>query len=612
MPDAVSSRPPLTRPGAPGPSLRRGAAGSAARVAALGFGLLALLRCASAPPPPPARTVLVSFDGLGGVRLNDLLASGALDAGGFSAVAARGLLAGRAVDVTPSLTPSAHISAITGALPSRTGIVANQFREPGSPFGTHTSGFAAPIESETLWEAARRQGRRVAVLLYPGADGTTAGRRGDLGLVWPDKPERDSAFVQVGSDAWTDAVRPAGRSFSPAREAHVTVAAPGGSVRLRLTATDTTDDGTANYDLVAFAREGDAGPAALGAVPVHGWFALAVPGRGGSLTAWCRLEELDPGLARAEVYVGAFYALPAYPEDYRRRLEDAIGGWPGPPDYALVRPPRAADWDAHEEQATRMAEYLTRAIVFTIRNERFDLLVGYQPLVDEVEHAFEPGPSGGSMDAIVRAFRTADRCVAAILGVLAPRDSFLFFSDHGMVPLVRGVNLAKYLADRGWTPVGRNGPAGGARRVEVCATSGIAHVYLDPALAGEERAAAASALLADLRGLAALEDGLVDDVLPRADLARIGLDNPRSGDVVVLLTPGNEFRSGDAGILGPPGNHGGHGYRAAYPVLDASLGALGPGIAPARPPTVSLLEVAARGARALGIEPPRGAAPAGR
>src|SRR5512140_3152404 len=111
------------------------------------------------------RVVALSFDGLGGVRLNELLASGALDAGGFSAFAARGVLAGRAVDVTPSLTPAAHIAAITGAPPGRTGIVANQFREPGTPFGTHTTGFVAPIGSETLWEAARRQGRRVAVLL---------------------------------------------------------------------------------------------------------------------------------------------------------------------------------------------------------------------------------------------------------------------------------------------------------------------------------------------------------------------------------------------------------------------------------------------------------------
>lgn len=583
-----------------------------ARVAALALGLAALARCASTRPAPSGRTVVVSFDGLGGVRLNELLAAGTLDAGGFAAFASRGLLAGRASVVTPSLTPVVHVSAITGAPPSRTGIVANQFREPGSPFGTQTTGFAAPVGAETLWEAARRQGRRVGVLLHPGTSDAGESRRGDFGLFWPDRPARDSAFVTIAAGSWADAPPAAGASFSPARETRLSVATPAGAVRLRLTAADTTDDGAANYDRLAIAREDGAAAGSLGTVAVRGWFALAVPGDGGSLTAWCRLQELDPGLVRAEIYVGAFYPVPGYPEDYRRRLEAAIGGWPGPPDYALLRPPRRPDFDTHEEQAARLSEYLTKALLFTIANERFDLLVGYQPLVDEIEHAFEPGPNGGSKDAVVRAFRTADRSAAAILAALTPRDSFLFYSDHGIVPLVRGVNLEKFLVEKGWTPVGPNGPKEGARRVQICATSGIAHVYLDPALAGAERADAAAALLADLRGLAELADGLVDDVVPREGLAGLDLDHPRSGDVVVLLTPGNAFWYGGAKVLGSPGNRGGHGYRAALPVLDAAFGAIGPGIAPARPDILSVLEVAGRAARALGIEPPRDAAPAGR
>jgi len=581
-----------------------------ARSAILGLALVVLARCETTRPAPSGRVVAVSFDGLGGVRLNEFLAAGTLDAGGFAAFAARGVLAGRAVDVTPSLTPVAHIAAITGAPPAKTGIVANQFREPGSPFGTQTSGFTASIGSETLWEAARRQGRRVGVITYPGADGTSEARKGDFGLVWPEKPARESAFVSVPGDAWTDAAG-APKSFSPPRAARVAVQTPGGAATLRLVATDTTDDATANYDLVSVSREDGASSARLGAVAAHGWFSLAVAGAGGSFTAWCRLDELDPSLARAELYVGAFNAVPGYPEDYRRRLEEAVGGWPGAPDYALVRPPRG-DYAAHEEQAARLAEYLTKAILFTIKSERFDLLVGYQPLVDEIEHAFEPGPYGGSKDAVVRAFRTADRTAAAILAALTPRDSFLFFSDHGIVSLETGVNIEKYLVDKGWTPVGPKGPKDGERRVQICATSGIAHVYLDPALAPAARKAAAAALLSDLEGLAALKDGLVDDVVPHADLARLGLDHPRSGDVVVLLAPGTDFWRGGAQVLGKPGNRGGHGYRATFPVLDASFGAIGPGIAPARPETISLLEVAARAARALGIDPPRDAAPAGR
>jgi predicted AlkP superfamily pyrophosphatase or phosphodiesterase len=579
-------------------------------VAALVLGVFALLRCASAPPRPAERTVVISFDGLGGMRLNELLAQGKLTAGGFSAIAERGLLAGRAVDVTPSLTPAAHIAAITGAPPERNGIVGNHFREPGSPFGADTTGFLAPIETETLWEAARRQGRRVGVLLYPGADGMDARRRGDFGLTWPDRPAKASAFVTLDSGRWTFAGETDAASFSPIRKATVDVAAPGGrTVRLDILARDTTDDGVVDYDTLIVAREGET----AAKVKRLGWFPVQAPGEDGPFTAWCRVITLEPTLARVVVYVGGFFAVPAYPPDFRARFEAALGGWPGPPDPAVLRAGLPEEGDAAgEEQAQRLAEYLTRAIVFAIQSERWDLLVAYQPLVDEIEHHFEPGPRGGSAEAVARAFQTADRCVAAMLGALAARDSLLILSDHGMVPLEKSVDLERYLEEKGWT-IARKAPApGGPHAAQVCASSGIAHVYVDPALSRAARAEASAALLADLAGLTAMPGELVDAIVPHGRLAPLGLDNPRSGDVVVLLRPGIEFVRSRPSVLSVPTNRGGHGYRNATPVLDAAFAAIGPGITPSRPATVSLLEVASRAARALGIDPPRGAVPAGR
>ena len=577
---------------------------------------LATPRCASSPDRTPRaaeRVAVISFDGLGGVRLNRLLADGKLDAGGFAAFAERGLFAGRAIDVTPSLTPAAHISAITGAPPSATGIVSNSFRTPGSPFGRATTGFTAEIETETLWEAARRQKKRVAVLLYPGADGTSERRRGDLGLVWPDLPVKESAILALGSDRFEAAVpgTARARSFSPVRQARVEITVPGGHVlRLRLVAVDTTDDGATNYDLLEITREDQQAPAPAVAVGRRGWFELSLGGPEASLTSWCRVREIDPGLASVSLYVGAFWRVPAYPESFRSRIEKAAGGWPGAPDNALTRAGRTQeDEQAAEEQALRLADYLTKVLVYTIQSERWDLLIGYQPLVDEVEHAFEPGPGGGSREAVERAFKAADRSVAALLGALTPRDALFIMSDHGMVPLRYGVNLDLFLSQKGWTVVRDESAPPGSRRVQICTSSGIAHVYLDPALPKDQREAALSALLTDLRALASLPGEVVDEVLEKVDLARVGLDNPRSGDAVVLLKPGAVFTRSSASVVGPARLRGGHGYRVGPPELDASLLAIGPGIAKERPATVSLLEVAARAARALGIETPRGPAP---
>lgn len=556
---------------------------------------------------------MISLDGVGGVRVNGLLAEGKLRAGGFAAFAQRGLLAGRAIGVTPSLTPAAHISAITGAPPSRTGIVGHFFREPQAPFGRAEDGFSAEIGTETLWEAARRQGKRVGVVLYPGADGKSERRRGSFGVIWPERPLKPSAFLTLGPDRWAGSAVSDGRgatdgvpTFSPAREARLTVETPGdGAMRLRLVALDTTDDGTVDYDLVRIERE-DGGRSVVASARRKGWFRLEVPGADGTVTAWCRLTELDPDLTRAVVYVGPFHAFLAYPDDYRRRLEAEAGGWPGPPDRAFYRAGhRPEDEDAYEEQAMRLAEYLTKILVFTIRAQSWDLLIGYQPLVDEIEHAAEPGPDGGSLERVERAFAAVDRSVGAILAELEPRDSLFIHSDHGMVPLTKTVNIEKFLEQRGWTLAGGEGaPAAGGRCVQVEASSGIGHLYVDPALPAAERAAAVEALQKDVEGLARLGARLLDEVFVRTGLARVQLDNPRSGDVVVLLAPGVEFSDSGMDVVGTPRRKGGHGYRSGPPALDACFMALGPGIAPARPATVSLLDVAPAVARALGIDAP--------
>ena len=581
-------------------SLRRFRPGSAA---ALVLAVVALQRCASAPSRPAGRTVVVSLDGVGGVRLNALLAAGNLRAGGYSAFAERGLLAGRAIDVTPSLTPSAHISAITGVSPARTGIVSHYFFEPGTPFGRMADGFTADIQAETLWEAASRQGKRVGVILYPGADGRNARRRGDFGVIWPEKAAKTSVFKDVPASDWVDAPTSV-RTFSPGRQARVSIGTPGGgALILRLLAVDTTDDGRVDYDAIRIARTEDASDATLGVVSAKGWFPLAVQGPGGArFTTWCRLADLAPDLSRVVIYVGAFHELEAYPESFRSKLEAEAGGWPGPPDAAFLTRAGHLDDDAHEEQAARLAAYLTKVLVLTIRTESWDLLLGYQPLVDEMEHAFEAGPNGGSRERVERAFQTVDRSVADVLAALSPRDTIVVLSDHGIVPLTAAVNIDRFFRDRGWTIAGENdGLPASARRVQVNAGSGIAHLYVDPALPPVARDEAAAALLGDARGL---PPEVVDEVVPRRDLARVGLDNPRSGDVVVLLKPGVEFSRSHPEVLGRAHQRGGHGYRVGTPALDAAFMALGPGIGRSRPPTVSILDVAGVAARALGIEPP--------
>lgn len=201
--------------------------------------LLLAASCRTAPPPAPAlaaspagsgRVVLISLDGASSVELHRRYRAGELEAGGFSRFFDEGQVASSLSPVDPTLTAVNHISLATGFPPAATGIVSNNFHLAGSPWGERTSGFAAPIGTETLWEAARRQGKRVGVWTFPGADDTGPRRRGDWGLVyggkayppevaadlgrrgliWPGPPDSDSFEAtwegKPGIDlaAWTD------------------------------------------------------------------------------------------------------------------------------------------------------------------------------------------------------------------------------------------------------------------------------------------------------------------------------------------------------------------------------------------------------------------------
>ena len=128
---------------------------------------------------------------------------------------------------------------------------------------------ASPPRSAARRSGRPRAGRGAASgsSSIPGADGTTAesprrlrphlAREGRAGLGV--RPRRRRRLDRRGRLA-------AVRSFTPARAARVDVETPAGPATLRLVATDTTDDGTANYDLLSVSREDGARSTALGAV----------------------------------------------------------------------------------------------------------------------------------------------------------------------------------------------------------------------------------------------------------------------------------------------------------------------------------------------------------
>ena len=130
-----------------------------------------------------SRTILISFDGAQPEVIEQLIRNGKLPwNGGFARLIREGTKAEGMTSVLPTVTATNHIAIATGAYPERTSIPANTFHDTETPLTATASGFSAPIDAETLWEAAKRQGKKVITVAFAGADGRGEDRRGNQTL----------------------------------------------------------------------------------------------------------------------------------------------------------------------------------------------------------------------------------------------------------------------------------------------------------------------------------------------------------------------------------------------------------------------------------------------
>jgi len=570
-----------------------------------------------AAEPHAARAVLVSVDGMAGERLERLLGEpDKLGAGGLRRLVDRGFYAVRSIPSTPSLTPAAHATHVTGAVPRDTGIVGNYLLDPTKPFGSRRSGFDVPLRAETLCEAAHRQGKRVGVIAYPHAAGTPPNGCSSFGLGWTSDPIARARVVRLDAAAWS-AESPgnigAFRGYSPARKAFLLF--PPSSERVVLIAHDSTDDGRVDYD--GLVVEPDSSHDAY-TVTAGMWFPVEVKGAAGRAGSWCKVLSIAPDLSRVEIYVGAISEASAYPDDFRRALDEQAGFWPGRADYAVFGP-NGEHPEIYLEQSDRLTEFLARAAFLAASRTDWDLLFVYFSEVDAVEHHFllvDPRQAGYTPERSKRfagfidhAYADADRVIAMLEALLTPRDALFVTSDHGMTPLRAEVYPNEILKRAGLLLPDATSRDGfdPSTPVAALATSGIAHVYVNPA-APPGTLDLAERTLRDYR----MPNGESpwDRVVRRADAASLSLDAPESGDLILLAQPGIGLSSKRPGFAeGPSDEYGGHGYRAAFRDLDATFLAAGPGVPHALVAEISSTTIAARIAAAMGIAPPKNAAP---
>jgi hypothetical protein len=98
----------------------------------------------------------------------------------------------------------------------------------------------------------------------------------------------------------------------------------------------------------------------------------------------------------------------------------------------------------------------------------------------------------------------------------------------------------------------------------------------------------------------------IEKVLNRQEAARLGLDHPNSGDLVLFAREGYVFRQLPEGKSAAPAPvYGAHGHLSTHPELHGIYMAVGAGVEPGAGGTIRATEVAPRVAAWLGISPPQ-------
>lgn len=587
--------------------------------------VLLLVSCQSAPPPAPAaapgkpsRVVLLSLDGASAQELHRLYKTGSLTAGGFARFFREGQVA-ELIPVNPTLTSVNHISIATGYPPSQTGIVSNTFHPHDSDDLLETvSGFAAPIETETLWEAAKRQGKRVGSTTWPGADGTNTRRTADWGMIYIHDPDRRSDLVVLDRDRWQPASSQGIGSHSSDMDTEVKV----DTQTFRLLAIDRTDDGKTNYDAIQVRDEGSPTSPST-AISAGAWADIpcrVTPKDAQPRETVCvvKILEIAPDLSRVRLYFNDVYSLQAYPPAFAADLERQGLIWPGPPDDSRL----IDSWDGKPgidlqtwlQQSDRFARFFGDSWIAAVKRPDWDLMMGYTPVIDEAEHRFQltdPRQTGFSparrdefAAARLRVWQDVDRELARLLSEIdLSTTAVIVVSDHGMTPVHTQVDPNVLLWQNGFLAIADGKIQKNGTLVHAVNSGGIVHVY----------APGRADLVPTLRTLFTnwLVDGEnpVERILTRQEAAdpAIGLDHPNSGDLILFLREGYAAQ----GLLreektsAPSTTFGRHGYLSSHPDMHAIYMAVGAGIGKGNAGIVRNPEIAGRVADLLGIEKPK-------
>jgi predicted AlkP superfamily phosphohydrolase/phosphomutase len=585
---------------------------------------------------PARRVVLVSLDGAADWLVDDFLARGVLPPDGALAQMSRtGIRAEAMTPVDPSVTSPSHVAMFTGAYPERTGVVSNTFLPRGNPITKSVSGFSAPIHAETLWQTARRQGKRVVCATAVGADLTAPERTCDVTLAYgrSDGPAAVVRLAPAPDGSW----ELGDQRFEHMRSLEARPESPAPlayhfwndkTTPLYALAVDSVFDGSEQYDELLLDFDHDLGNGLAARLTAGKWatvlLELGPPAMGSSV----KLLALEPDLSKVVLYLGSPSHARTDPAAFTAELEKKLGPWPGDPDGRSLEE-RLIDEDLWIEQAARLSHWLRDTALEAMHRDDWNLFLTYLPLIDETEHTFllrdprQPGYDDGQGTRRIRynshvewAYQTADHILQDWMAAAPTQTVFIVVSDHGHAPLHTLVDVHAVLRQAGFRVVPDE-----TTQVRAYPSSATANVYVN--LAGRQEGGVVPAdqlddyidrMVTAFKGVTDPVSGqpVFEAVYTRPELERIHLYNPEAtGDVWLSAAPGFKpvagFRENAPVFALSKNEYATHGYLSSQRKMQAIFFAAGGNLKPRWLGTVRGVDVAPTVAALLGLQPPAGA-----
>jgi len=406
------------------------------------------------------RGYFVSVDGLNSDLIDTLLEKNMLNAPyGFKWIHKKSAVFERVMPIEISVTAPSHVSTITCSPPSRHGVVGNAFYENGK----RVSGFGYDFKTEPLWISAKRDRKKVMSLAYVGADASTERRTADYSLSYPnDALMGQSQIVELDLSTLEAAVgwntNGVDRALPVLKETTIQIlinpkTKETKQINILVAANSNLSAATLYFD-----DDKDLSNGTFGTLSVYDavrpivdtFFTEQHPDSelvGYIRRAFFRVAKVETG--KVFLYVSRASYNNAYPESFRRSLERENLIWP---DYGF----KNVDLTLGEylESQAMIDLFLSDIAVRFIDKLNIDVLLFYQPLVDTVGHKLQsalPLPfDPNSTDEVTRTFVDAYKIIDESLSKIFAKanrnnDVFAVMGDHGMDPVVKSVNFARFL-----------------------------------------------------------------------------------------------------------------------------------------------------------------------